>query len=317
MKIGILGGTFNPIHNGHIKIAQLAKQEYHLDKVIFLTSGNPPHKRNDKILDASIRHIMVKKAILGTDGFFADDYEVNREEYSYTLNTMIHYRELYPDDEIYFIIGGDSLRDFHKWYKPEEILKQCKILAYDRGEDVKADFAQMIHGDFLDISSTQIRKMVKNGQDISALVPAAVGEFIEKYMLYRFDGDYEAVLKGLLKEDRYIHSLGVRDMAVKLAEIHGADVKKAAIAGLLHDNAKNLDNQAERCIELSAEVDETEWKNPQLLHAKLGAETVKCFFGICDREIIEAVKWHTIGKKDMSLLEKNIYVADLVQENPT
>ena len=63
MKIGILGGTFNPIHNGHIKIAQLAKQEYHLDKVIFLTSGNPPHKRNDKILDASIRHIMVEKAI--------------------------------------------------------------------------------------------------------------------------------------------------------------------------------------------------------------------------------------------------------------
>ena len=74
-KIGIMGGTFNPIHNGHIKIAQAAKSEYHLDKVIFLTSGNPPHKRNKNILDASIRHIMVKKAIEGIDGFEADDYD--------------------------------------------------------------------------------------------------------------------------------------------------------------------------------------------------------------------------------------------------
>jgi len=318
MKIGILGGTFNPIHNGHIKIAKLAKQEYHLDKVIFLTSGNPPHKRDESILDASIRHVMVKKAICGIDGFCADDYEVNREEYSYTLYTLKHYREVYPDDEIYFIIGGDSLRDFHLWHKPEEILKLCKILVYDRNDgEVVADFAQIIHGEKMDISSTQIRQMVKSGEDISGLVPAEVAGFIKEYGIYSSCDNYEEKLKGLMDEKRFIHSLGVRDMAVKLAKIHGADEKKAEIAGLLHDNAKRMDNQVKRCEELMAEVDEIEIKNPVLLHAKLGAETAKCIFGICDKEIVEAIKWHTIGKKGMSLLEKIVFVADLVEENRT
>lgn len=318
MKIGILGGTFNPIHNGHLKIAENAMQEYHLDKVIFLTSGNPPHKRNDKILDASIRHVMVKKAIEGRGGFFADDYEVKKEDYSYTLYTLMHYRELYPDDEIYFIIGGDSLVNFHLWHKPDEILKLCKILAYNRsGDEADFDFADKIHGDLLDVSSTKVRELVKNGGDISDFVPSEVAEFIKKYRLYQDNEDFYKILKGLLKEDRYVHSLGVRDMAVKLAKIHGADEKKAELAGLLHDNAKNLDNQAIRCRELFAEVDDLEWDNPALLHAKLGAETAKCFFGICDREITEAIKWHTIGKKDMSLLEKIVFVADLVEENRT
>lgn len=318
MKIGILGGTFNPIHNGHIKIAQLAKSEYHLDKVIFLTSGNPPHKRNDKILDASIRHIMVKNAISGMDGFFADDYEVKREDFSYTLYTLMHYKECYPEDELYFIIGGDSLRDFHLWYKPEEILKLCTILAYNRGGcEFSGDFAKEIHGELLDISSTKIRDMVKEGENISKFVPAVVADFIDRYQLYAPREDFCTILKGLLKEERYIHSLGVRDMAVTLAEIYGADVKKAEIAGLLHDNAKNLDEQKKRCIELAAEVDGVEWENPALLHAKLGAETAKCFFGICDKEIIEAIKWHTVGKENMSLLEKIVFVADLVEENRT
>ena len=87
-KIGILGGTFNPIHNGHLKMAKAAKEEYHLDQVMFLTSGNPPHKRGQKILDAEIRHIMVKRAISGIPGFFACDYEVKRDDWSYTVNTL-------------------------------------------------------------------------------------------------------------------------------------------------------------------------------------------------------------------------------------
>lgn len=318
MRIGILGGTFNPIHNGHIKIGQMAKQEYHLDKVIFLTSGNPPHKRNKNILDASIRHIMVKKAIEGIDGFEADDYEVKCKEYSYTLYTLMHYKEIYPDDELYFIIGGDSFRDFHLWHKPDEILKLCHILVYGRDDvELTSDFAQVIHGELMDISSTQIRQMVKDGEDIGNLVPECVENLIQKYRIYASCENYEEVLRELIDEKRFVHSIGVRDMAVKLAKIYGVDERKAEIAGLLHDNAKRMDCQLERCEELEAEVDEIEKKNPALLHAKLGAETAKCIFGICDKEIIEAIKWHTIGKQGMSLLEKIVFVADLVEENRT
>ena len=317
-KIGIMGGTFNPIHLGHIKIAQAAKSEYHLDKVIFLTSGNPPHKRDAALLDAKIRHIIVKRAISGIDGFIPCDYEVNRTEYSYSVNTLKHFKEIMPNDELYFIIGGDSLRDFHKWYLPDEILKLCTLLVYQRnGGEFISDFAKPVCGEMLDISSTEIRQKLENGEDVSELVPPAVLEFIIKYNIYRKKLRFEEQLKTLLTPERYAHSIGVMKTAVELAEIYGADTEKARIAGLLHDNAKNLDNIYERCRDLEVELDEFELKSPPLVHAKLGAETAKIEFGITDTEVLDAIRWHTIGKSNMSLLEKIIFVADLTEPGRT
>ncbi len=313
-RIGIMGGTFDPIHNGHIKMAQAAMQEYHLDKVIFLTSGNPPHKRGKKILDAKIRHIMVKRAIKDAPSFEPCDWEVLRAEYSYTLTTLLHFKEIYPDSELFFIIGGDSLRDFYKWHKPEEILKLATILVYDRtGGTIKSDFAKVIHGEKIDISSTKIREMVANGEDIRELVPKEVYDFIKRNNLYQKEQDPEEKLKSMLKPERFLHSLGVRDTAVKMAEIFGADVKKAELAGLLHDNAKNMDNLYERCADLEVELDDFEKQNIGIVHAKLGAETAKCEFGITDPEIIDVIRWHSVGRANMSLLEKIIFVADLAE----
>ncbi len=313
-KIGIMGGTFDPIHFGHLKIAEVAKSEYHLDKVIFLTSGNPPHKKDKRILDAKIRHIMVKRAIAEIDGFEASDYEVNRKEYSYSVNTLKHFKEIMPDDQLFFIIGGDSLRDFHKWYKPEEILKLCTLLVYDRdGGKHISDFSMPISGSTIDISSTVIREKLENGEDVSAFVPPAVLEFIKRNNIYRKKLGMEEQLKTLLTPERFKHSLGVMETAVELAKIHGADIEKARIAGLLHDNAKNLDNIYERARDLEVELDEFEMKSPPLVHAKLGAETAKCQFYITDPEILDAIAWHTIGRKGMSLLEKIVFVADLTE----
>ncbi len=317
-KIGIMGGTFNPIHNGHIKIAQAAKSEYHLDKVIFLTSGNPPHKRDEAILDAKIRHIMVKRAISGIDGFEPCDYEVNRKEYSYSVNTLKHFKEVMPNDELFFIIGGDSLRDFHKWYQPQEILKLCTLLVYDRsGGVIDSPFAKPICGEKLDVSSTDVREKLKNGEDVSGLIPPAVLEFINKYNIYRKKLGQKEQLKTLLTPERYAHSLGVMETAVDLAKIYGADVEKAKIAGLLHDCAKNLDDIYDRCRDLEVDLDEFEMKSPPLVHAKLGAEIAKIEFGITDSEILEAISWHTIGKENMSLLEKIVFVADLTEPGRT
>ncbi|MBR5808830.1 MAG: nicotinate-nucleotide adenylyltransferase [Clostridia bacterium] len=313
-KIGIMGGTFDPIHFGHLKIASCAKSEYHLDKVIFLTSGNPPHKRDKDILDAKIRHIMVKLAISGIDGFFASDYEVNRAEYSYSANTLKHFHKIMPDDELFFIIGGDSLRDFHKWYKPDEILKLCTLLVYDRkGGEHTSDFSKPIQGATIDISSTVIREKLEVGEDVSEFVPPAVLEFIKRNNIYRKKSEPKEQLKTLLTPERYAHSIGVMETAVELAKIHGADLEKARIAGLLHDNAKNLDNLYERAKDLEADLDEFEMNSPPLVHAKLGAETAKIEFGITDPEILDAIKWHTIGRPNMTLLEKIIFVADLTE----
>lgn len=313
-KIGILGGTFNPIHNGHIEIARCAKVQFGLSRVIFLTSGNPPHKQGRQILDAKIRHIMVKRTVSGMDGFEPCDWEIKREERSYTRDALLHFREIFPEDELYFIIGGDSLKDFDKWYKPKEILELCTLLVYDRaGGTSDAEFAKKIDGVKIDISSSSIRENVKNGISIEEKVPEAVLQFIKRNEIYRYVPDFEAKLKTMLTPERFIHSLGVRDMAKELAEIFGADVKKAEIAGLLHDNAKNMDNILERCDDLEAELDEFERENLVLAHAKLGAETAKCIFGITDSEIINAIKWHTVGRPQMSLLEKIVFVADLTE----
>ena len=313
-KIGILGGTFNPIHNGHIQIAKRAKAQYGLDKVIFLTSGNPPHKTNVQILDAKIRHIMVKRAICGIDGFFASDWEVNRTEYSYTEDALLHFKEVYPEDELYFIIGGDSLRDFDKWHNPQGILKLCTLLVYDRlGGCVESDFAMEISGGKIDISSSSIREKIKNGENADDDMPGQVSEFIKRNHIYENVPDFETELKTILTPERFLHSLGVRDTAKQLAGIYGADIKKAEIAGLLHDNAKNMDNIYERCRDLEVELDEYELRNPALVHAKLGAETAKCRFGITDPEIINAIRWHTVGRPDMTLLEKIVFVADLTE----
>ncbi|MBR4173446.1 MAG: nicotinate-nucleotide adenylyltransferase, partial [Clostridia bacterium] len=250
-KIGILGGTFNPIHNGHIEIARRAKEQYQLDKVIFLTSGNPPHKKNVQILDAKIRHIMVKRAIAGMDGFEPCDWEVNRNAPSYTKDALIYFKEAFPQADLYFIIGGDSLRDFNGWYEPQEILSLCTLLFYDRsGIKAEADFAKRISGEEIDISSSEIREIIKNGGDISDRAPKVVADFIERNEIYKSVPDFEAKLKTMLAPERFLHSLGTRDMATELAKIHGADIKKAEIAGLLHDNAKNMDNIYERCADL-------------------------------------------------------------------
>lgn len=313
-KIGILGGTFNPIHNGHIEIARRAKEQFGLCKIVFLTSGNPPHKKNTQILDSKIRHIMVKRAISGIDGFEACDWEVKREELSYTRDTLLHFKEIFPKDELYFIIGGDSLRDFDKWYKPQEILELCTILVYDRkGGTVKSDFAKQILGGRIDISSSEIREDVKNGVSIIDKVPKEVCGFIERNEIYRCVPDFEAKLKTMLTPERFLHSLGVRDMAKELAKKFGADIKKAEIAGLLHDNAKNMNDIYSRCDDLEVELDEVERKKPKLVHAKLGAETAKCIFGITDSDIINAIRWHTVGRPRMSLLEKIVFVADLTE----
>lgn len=317
-KIGIMGGTFDPIHNGHLNIASKAKSEYHLDNVIFLTSGNPPHKKEKQILDAKIRHIMVKRAIKGIEGFEACDYEVNRKEYSYTVNTLRHFKELMPDDELFFIVGGDSLRDFHKWYQPEEILHLCTLLVYDRlgGEHI-SDFSKPIHGDLVDISSTEIREKLEKEEDVSDLLPTPVFEFIKRNNIYRKKLCLKEQLKTLLTPERYAHSLGVMETAEELAKIYGADREKAKIAGLLHDCAKNLDNIYERCQDLEVELDEFEQKSPPLVHAKLGAEVAKIEFYVTDPEILDAIRWHTIGKAGMSLLEKIVFVADLTEPGRT
>ena len=200
MKIGIMGGTFDPIHNGHLMLGESAYHQFQLDKVWFMPNGNPPHKKQSNIgTDALTRMEMVKLAIEDKEYFELQDYEVMKESVSPTYQTMAHFKECYPEDTFYYIIGADSLFSIERWIHPELIFPKCIILAACRDEvntsdemNKKIDYLcdkfnaqiKFLTSPLVDISSSELRAMIKTGQSISGHVPQAVEEFIAKEGLY-------------------------------------------------------------------------------------------------------------------------------------
>lgn len=194
MRTGIMGGTFNPVHNAHLLIAQKAQAQYGLNRIIFITSGNPPHKT--AMTDARHRFNMTRLAISDNSSFIDDDFEVNRSEKSYTLYTLEYLKKKYPEDELFFIIGEDSLEDLPKWYKPEKILALASVLVFPRKSEKSllntiSEIKTRFDGDICpidapvtDISSTQIRECILNGENVREMLPRKVLGYIEENGLY-------------------------------------------------------------------------------------------------------------------------------------
>ena len=198
MKIGIMGGTFDPIHNGHLMLGETAYHQYQLDKVWFMPNGNPPHKKNIGT-DALTRMEMVKLAIQDKEYFELQDYEVMKESVSPTYQTLAHFKEIYPEDTFYYIIGADSLFSIERWIHPELIFPNCIILAACRDEiDTSEEMNEKINylckkydaqikfltSPLVDISSSELREMIRDHKTVCGHVPQAVEEFISKEGLY-------------------------------------------------------------------------------------------------------------------------------------
>ena len=200
MKIGILGGTFDPIHNGHLMLGEYAYRQFDLDLIWFMPNGNPPHKSNDSIESHTKNRVeMVKRAISGTEYFSLQPYEAETKEVHYSYKTMDYFKRSYPEHEFYFIIGADSLFSIEKWVHPEILLKKCVILAAYRDEkgteEMLAQIAylnqkyqadiRLLNTPNVDISSSEIRKKLKRGQSIQGIVPDTVYAYIVENQLYR------------------------------------------------------------------------------------------------------------------------------------
>ncbi|MCH5210387.1 MAG: nicotinate-nucleotide adenylyltransferase [Oscillospiraceae bacterium] len=194
MNIGIMGGTFDPIHSAHLLIAEMAREEFNLHRVVFMTGGNPPHKTD--ITPSSMRFQMTRLAISDNPYFADDDYETKKTEKSYTVRTLEYLKDKYPEDELFFIIGEDSLKDFPMWYKPEEILKMCTLLVFPRtSHSALADTLNEMrikYGDnilpinapIMEISSTEIRDRIGKGKTVKYMLPDKVIEYIKENNLY-------------------------------------------------------------------------------------------------------------------------------------
>ncbi len=193
MKIGLFGGAFNPIHLGHIKIAKEAIRQMGLDKLIVIPTGSAPHKKETEI-SREHRFNMAQLAFKDEEKVEVSDYELNREEISYSADTVEHFKKLYPDDELFFIIGDDSYNNLSMWHEPQRILDASTLLVFEReGADILPP-AVKIKMERIEISSSEIRDNIYKGKDFINLLPKSVFNYIIKNNLYkrtegiRFDG---------------------------------------------------------------------------------------------------------------------------------
>ena len=180
IRTGIFGGSFNPIHNGHISLARQLREKAGLDEVWLMVSPQNPLKAQADLLDDQIRMEMARLAVEGETGIIASDYEMHLPKPSYTWNTLEALKRDYPDREFVLMIGGDNWALFDKWYRADDIRNQYQIIVYPRrGCKGGIDGLELI-----DISSTEIRDCIKAGKTIDHLVPKAVAEYIKEHELY-------------------------------------------------------------------------------------------------------------------------------------
>lgn len=191
MNIGLFGGSFNPIHNGHVRLAKSLLQEAALDEVWFLVSPQNPFKQDQQLLDDDKRLQLVRLALKEEPQLMASDFEFHLPKPSYTWNTLQALEQEYPERKFTLLIGGDNWEAFDKWYRYEDILKRYPIIVYPRKgskvSDVKFQDSdiQIVETPLINISSTQIRQRLHEGKSVRGLVNTEVAMVIEQEHLYR------------------------------------------------------------------------------------------------------------------------------------
>ena len=185
MKIGILGGSFNPPHIGHMILAEFVKEYLNLDKIIFVPCNIPPHKRKSEIVSGKHRLKMLELALKGRKDYLVSDVELKRGGISYTVDTLKILKKRYPKDKLFLIIGSDLYQDFSTWYKPEEIRKLVKLVVVVRAllkrKERNVIFLKMPK---IEISSSLIRERLRKGLSIRWFVPEEVRKYILRNRLY-------------------------------------------------------------------------------------------------------------------------------------
>ena len=332
MRTGIFGGTFDPIHNGHLLSAAAIKEIQGFDRILFIPTGEPPHKIARNVTSALDRLAMVECAVNGKEGFEVSDIEVSRKSYTYTYDTLVELKKnAHSGEEFSMIIGADTLADIFNWHKSEEVFKLCSFVAMKRPgineekflvdlERARAAGATVYTVEIpqYDISSTNIRNAIAKGEDISEYIPKSAIEYIKEHDLYtnraKTYDEIHADLKKLLSSERFNHCVGVAEECVRLAKIFGADIEKCRLAGILHDCAKELTKKQYMWMGFDADFDDGYDAERVLLHANAGAVLAKERYGVNDEEILEAIRSHITGKPEMGIISQILFLADYTEK---
>lgn len=285
MKIAIVGGSFDPVHNGHIQMAYFALDTLLVDQVWFMPTSSTPLKNHDLTLNQE-RLAMLDLVVKQNKKFKVCTIELEREGKSYTYDTLQILKEKYPENEYYWIIGNDQLEQFDQWKKAEEIVKMAHFVCLDRDgrmSHTKYDIASY-HMPMVPVSSSEIRK----GNKLN-YVPDEVLAYIYKNRLY-----VENFVRERLTEKRFQHSLSVASLCETFALHNGYDIHIAYYVGLFHDIAKYMPQEEMKKWMLSICPENLKWP-VAVWHGFVGAQVTKDIFNIKNPVIYNAIYHHVLG----------------------
>ena len=331
-RIGILGGTFDPVHNGHLQAARCAAEFAGLDVVLMMPSGSPAYK--NCVSDAENRWKMLVAACRGDRILIPSRLELDRAGTTYTADTLPLIRNQYPDAKLYLILGADAFLRIRNWSRAEEVFRRCRILVCSRPDEADADAvskeAELLSGEgvrvrilpieFPSVSSGVIRNALADGREPDGL-DLCVREYIEclgMYGLPRRIPESEGWLNRLfstLKPHRFAHSLAVASSSRIMAQRFGEDPLKAEKAGLLHDCAKHMPLEEMQRIACGHGLapDDAFLASPALLHSVVGSWIARTEYGMTDPDILEAIAYHNTGHAGMSRLAMCVCLSDSIE----
>lgn len=325
MKIAILGGSFDPVHNEHVRLAQAAIEQLELDRLFVMPAHIPPHKPEKALCADEDRLEMCRLAFEDVDKAMVSAYEIAKGGTSYTRDTCEYLRFLYPDAEIFWLVGTDMLRDFPTWKDPERILQLVTLAVCGRNESgawwekEQAEFYTRFGKNFkvveyngADVSSTRIRILAGAGMRLTEYTSEKVARYICGKQLYKIPHANTAL--GLEKDARQAHSVRVAELAATRAAQLNIPERKVIEAALFHDCAKNLSEK--HSYYLKDFKLEAAWGDvpAPVLHQYTGAYVAAKFFGVTDEDVLNAIRFHTSARPAMSELEKLIFLADMLEE---
>ncbi len=308
-KIVIYGGSFDPVHNGHLRLARAASLRLNAE-VVFVPAKSPRWKEPSASPDDRLAMLKLALEENGSADFSIDLFEINSDsEVNYSIDTIHHFQDKYPNHQLYLLIGADQANQFDKWQNPAEIAS-CAQVVYVERPDVKIDKAiadrfHMIplnYGGSGSVSSTSVRELK------SIDVPSKVLDYIESHRLY-----YMEKLTKFVSGKRLVHSLSVAHLAYAIAKRNDIlNPEHAYIAGLLHDLGKHLDAASTKKI-MEENFSEYTGYPDWCFHQFTGCYLAKKEFGVQEEDILDAIKYHCTGKAHMPPLTKIIYESDKIE----
>ncbi len=319
-RIGILSGTFDPVHTGHVALARACRDFLRLDKVLLLPFGKPLARQPEAA--AQHRLQMLKIAAAGSEGIEVSEAELLKQP-RYAVDTVKAVAAAYPGQELVYIVGADKLPDIPGWREARTLFASCRFAVYPRAGYDAAGLAQgmrelgagvdLLPGAEINMSSSRVRAQLRLLSDVPEMLMPQVAAYIAAQGLYQ--PDYARMVRQAVSASRFVHSLGVRTVGVQLALRHGAPILKAGVAGILHDCAKCMELSRLQAIARKGRlaVSPQAMESNALLHGPAGAMISKLRYHIYDEDVLNAIRYHTTGRAGMSLLELVIFVADAIE----